>query len=136
MANTSFGSDIVSGPGPLGLAQADDSYDQDDSFSSDGSGTVPPPGEYRSDISYTTNTPGATARYGNAGDFSTTIHRGAGDDNEVFGAPNPNPGAASGERPAFDLMKQDEMYTYMGGRLEDAAGTDETPLKKHSKKQF
>jgi DASH complex subunit ASK1 len=126
MANTSFGSDIVTGPRPLG--EGDDS---DDSFSSDDSGTVPPPqGDYRSDISYTTNTPGATARYGNVGDFST-IHpgggesRGAGDDNEVFGVPA---SGNSGEKPAFGLKKQDEMYTYMGGRLEDAEGTD-TPAK-------
>jgi DASH complex subunit ASK1 len=125
MANTSFGSDIVTSR-PMGQ-EGDDS---DDSFSSDDSGTVPPPqGDYRSDISYTTNTPGATARYGNVGDFSTMhpgASRGTGDDNEVFGVPAQG---KSGEKPAFGLKKQEEMYTYMGGRLEDAAGTDATPAK-------
>ena len=131
MANTSFGSDIVSRPAGLD-GNGDDS---DDSFSSDDSGTVPPPqGDYRSDISYTTNTPGATARYGNVGDFSTTMHggghRGQGDDNEVFGVPAQG---QSGEKPSFGLKKQDEMYTYMGGRLEDAAGMDATPAKINGK---
>jgi DASH complex subunit ASK1 len=137
MANTSFGSDIVSGPiasgsgSGAGQGQEDDSFDPDDSFSSDGSGTVPPPGEYRSDISYTTNTPGATARYGNVGggDMSTTHPgRGPSNDSEVFGAPASVPPA---QRAELHIMRPGEIHTYMGGNLEDAAGreVDETPLK-------
>lgn len=132
LANTSYGSDIVTRP------MGDDGDDSDsDSEDSDDSGTVPPPqGDYRSDISYTTNTPGATARYGNIGDFST-IHPGGsgrgGDDNEVFGNPAPAKGGeGTGQKPEFGLKKQEEMYTYMGGRLEDAEGT-ETPAKIHGK---
>jgi len=131
MANTSFGSDIVSRPMGEGGDDSDSSDDSDDS------GTVPPPqGDYRSDISYTTNTPGATGRYGNVGDFST-IHpggsRAAGDDNEVFGVPAPiQSGERSKAKPAFGLKTQEEMRTYFGGRLEDAQGTD-TPAKINGK---
>ena len=131
MANTSFGSDIVSRPMGEGGDESDDSDDSDDS------GTVPPPqGDYRSDISYTTNTPGATGRYGNVGDFST-IHpggsRGTGDDNEVFGVPAAiQSGERSKEKPAFGLKTQEEMRTFFGGRLEDSEGTD-TPAKINGK---
>ena len=130
MANTSFGSDKVTGPGPLGQGQGDDS---DDSFSSDDSGTVPPPGDYRSDVSYATNTPGATARYGDGGDFTTTMHPGSGSgvrDEEVFGGPS-DPAARGG----FGLMKQDEMYTYMGSKLDETRELEETPLKKPTGKR-
>jgi DASH complex subunit ASK1 len=131
MANTSFGSDKVTGPGHLGQSgQGDDS---DDSLSSDDSGTVPPPGDYRSDVSYATNTPGATARYGDGGDFTTTMHAAGGQgvrDEEVFGGPS-NPAARAG----FGLMKQDEMYTYMGSKLDESRELEETPLKKPTAKR-
>jgi DASH complex subunit ASK1 len=133
MANTSFGSDKVSGPGPgQGQGQLDDeedSYDQDDSDDSDDSGTVPPPVE--SDVSYTTNDPGMTNRY----DMTTTLHPGQQPerDSEVFGAPDRAPSA---ERAQLHIMRQEEMYTYMGGSLEDAAGreVEETPLRGVSRK--
>lgn len=130
MANTSFGSDIVTQPPQGAQLIGDDSFDQDDSFSSDGSGTVPPPADYRSDISYMTNTPGRPG----VGDFSTTMQPGGdrGDmrDTEVFGPPSGGGVGRQGGAP-FEIMKQDEMYTFHGGRLEDAAGeeVDRTPLR-------
>lgn len=130
MANTSFGSDIVVGRPEVGRVIGDDSYEHDDSFSSDGSGTVPAPPDYGADMSYMTNTPGPAA--GHAGDFSTTMHPSQRDqmrDTEVFGPPGGQP--QSGGSGPFGLMKMDEMYTFHGGRLEDAAGreVEDTPVK-------
>lgn len=142
-ANTSYGSDIVTGA-PHGQIIGDDSYGNDDSFSSDGSGTVPPPADYRSDVSYMTNTPGlGLANNNNRGDFTTTMGRdGRGElrDTEVFGQPGGASGdhrsGGSGSGRPFELMKMDEMYTFHGGRLEDAAGreVDDTPVKARAKR--
>lgn len=138
-ANTSYGSDIVTSA-PQGHVIGDDSYEHDDSFSSDGSGTVPPPADYRSDVSYMTNTPGMGMGQGHQGDFSTTMHGDRGElrDTEVFGQPGAGGSehrSASSGRP-FELMKMDEMYTFHGGRLEDAAGreVDDTPVKSRAKR--
>lgn len=130
MANTSFGSDTVDQPTPNQVI-GEDSFEHD-SFSSDGSGTVPPPADYRSDLSYATNTPGPIR--GHPGDFSTTMHpaRNSIGDTEVFGPPGAGAGAGAGagQRASssgggpFEIMRQDEIHTFHGGRLEDAAGQD------------
>ena len=109
MANTSFGSD---GPGSINIAQKiiysnDDTFDADDSFDSE-------PGVPHATLSHHSG-----SYVVDTGDVSGFSDADASLAREVF-----NPAAQAGNRAGFALMKPEEMHTYHGGRLEDAAGRE------------
>jgi DASH complex subunit ASK1 len=111
LANTSYGSDIVDGP--VGAQPYDQGEDDsfDDSFDSDANQTIQPGADLLGDESYMSMSPTP----GQA--MSPTSEAGM-----VFG----NVGRRDGGQ-GFALKKVDEMVTFFGGRMEDAALT-ESPL--------
>ncbi|WVW79069.1 hypothetical protein I302_101032 [Kwoniella bestiolae CBS 10118] len=143
-ANTSYGSDMVDLP--VGqVYSAEDSFDNEDSFASDlddgydnptATGTGTATGTISS-VPYSTHDHilADDSYLSSEGDLTTTSEAGA-----IFGKqPNylPQPqshqhrqstlagvGGGGPRRSHFNLMKMDEMDTYHGGRLEDAAGHD------------
>ena len=101
LANTSFGSDILDQPNePTPVYADDDSFDEEDSCDSAYGGQAAHP-EYA----------GPAEDGGNYGDITGSS---AGNDS-VFGMPARLAGPGG-----FNIMQQDEMQTYGGGRLEDA----------------
>ncbi|OCF31336.1 hypothetical protein I317_01208 [Kwoniella heveanensis CBS 569] len=153
MANTSFGSDVVELPVEQ-VFSADDSIDPDDSYDSDGDDEYSHPptntgsgmgsmgaGGAMSSVPYSLPThdnitQGDMSYLSSEGDITTTSEAGA-----IFGrqpppqarysqAPGPVGTLAGGLNEAgsrqnmFELRKMDEIHTYHGGRLEDAAGED------------
>ncbi|KAK1922441.1 DASH complex subunit Ask1-domain-containing protein [Papiliotrema laurentii] len=114
VANTSFGSDIIDHDQPNDSQPTyadEDSFDEDDddSFDSAFGQTV------RQPLPETHMTAQEDGEYGDV----TSSSIGNVSDGNVFDAPR-QPGGPS----AFNLMKQDEMHTYRGGKLEDAAGAE------------
>ncbi|CAD6573192.1 MAG: DASH complex subunit ask1 [Tremellales sp. Tagirdzhanova-0007] len=108
MANTSFGSD-----GILDQTQAQDLQpiynDDEDSFDVDDSFDSPVP----------TGPTGYTSTQADDSDLSMSPN--TSEAGIIFGGPAQKPGLG---RAGFSLMKPDEMMTYHGGRLEDAAGRE------------
>jgi DASH complex subunit ASK1 len=101
LANTSYGSDILDQPNDLApVYPDDDSFDEDDSFDSAFGGPTTH-GQY--------NNNAATNE-----DYANVTGSSAGNDS-VFGVPAHLAGGSG-----FNIMQQDEMQTYGGGRLEDA----------------
>jgi len=101
LANTSYGSDILDQPNdPAPVYADDDSFDEEDSF----------------DSAFGDN--GSQARYPNHAvpneHYGDITGSSAGNDS-VFGMPARVVGSTG-----FNIMQQDEMQTYGGGRLEDA----------------
>lgn len=110
MANTSFGSDVVDGqPLQQGVyAEEEDSFDADDSFDSPAQ-----PGPSQAQTQYTA---------AQVEDSYMSMSPNTSEAGMIFGGPaQPNVGVGRGK---FSLMKPDEMMTFHGGRLEDAAGRD------------
>ena len=108
MANTSFGSDGLVDPTQVQPVQGmyaddEDSFDVDDSFDS----LVP------------TGPTGYTSTRADDSDLSLSPN--TSEAGIIFGGPAQKPGLG---RAGFSLMKPDEMMTYHGGRLEDAAGRE------------
>ena len=110
MANTSFGSEGVIDhhqSQAQGLYQEDeDSFDVDDSFDSPA-----PAGPSR----YVGDPPAQVD------DSYISMSPNTSEAGMIFGGPPQQDGVSKGR---FSLMKPDEMMTYHGGRLEDAAGRD------------
>lgn len=101
LANTSYGSDIVDHPNdPAPVYADDDSFDEEDSFDSAFGGPA-------SQGQYLNNAAGDE-------DYADVTTSSAGNDS-VFGVPARMSGVNG-----FNIMQQDEMQTYGGGRLEDA----------------
>lgn len=151
-ANTSYGSDIITqSDQPTPYGDDEESFDED-SFDSDAGQTVHNPGQYDhpgrqphldADDTFMSNSP-ETQRYAypaqNTDGYSTGGYSTSGQSGNtaqmVFGNPprqpkqsiNSSSGHALGAQDGF-LMKQDEMMTIWGGKLEDAAGAEvaETP---------
>ena len=106
MANTSYGSDIVEDENNVAPTYGDEDSFDEDSFDSAFGQTI------RQDL------PPVDGEYGDVtqsdvGDLSI---------DQVFGNPQK---MLPGNRGNFNLLKQDEMLTFRGGKLEDAAGAEE-----------
>lgn len=115
MANTSFGSDgVVEGTShpPAGVYNDDeDSFDVEDSFDSP---TTAGPSHY-------TQGHGERAA-AQVDDSYISMSPNTSEAGMIFGGPPQQNGRMG--RGRFSLMKPDEMMTFHGGRLEDAAGRD------------
>lgn len=137
LANTSYGSDIVDSHDNGAPPQAyldDESFDEEDEDSFD---SVFRGGQ-------TIRVAQGQSGYGARGDLVDLGDDDSGDltvssvgTDMVFGGPQNSQGrpeqeAAGGQRGgAFNLMGPEEMLTYHGGRLEDAAGADEHSSPSH-----
>ncbi|WRT68888.1 uncharacterized protein IL334_005870 [Kwoniella shivajii] len=154
LANTSFGSDVVDLPVGQQIYTDDSFNEEDDTFDTDdgistsiqshtGTGTHPPTGTgTMSSVPYSThefNVVGADDSYlSSEGDITSTSEAGV-----IFGGGSKQPShyqsqfqqpqhqqssgtgpGAGGRKSNFNLMTREEMDTYHGGRLEDAAGED------------
>ncbi|EKD04116.1 hypothetical protein A1Q2_01591 [Trichosporon asahii var. asahii CBS 8904] len=129
LANTSFGSDIQTSEQPVRVIGDDESIDEsfDDTFDATATYGQGQGGYYQAEPQYSAGSgqgydPQAAALAGFefvddsyvSEDGDTMMPRAAGTGvSEVFGRP--------GEHESFRLHQQDEMVTYHGGRLEDAA---------------
>ena len=121
LANTSYGSDILDQsvhPTPIyDNPDADDSFeDQDDSFDSGYGATIQQ--QPQSSYSQHSHVPPDDETYG---DITVSSVGDISEAGKIFGGGGPSQGGSGGQ---FNLMRQEEIDTFFGGKLEDAAGRD------------